>query len=129
MPYVSFPIQLSQKHHNQLTPAPQTECTSFVAWRINKRLGVKFTNQYKGTNWGNANTWDDAAKRTGVTVNSTPVPGAVAQSNAGGYGHVAWVTAVSGSSVTIEEYNYGVKEGYGTRTVPKTSFNYIHVKV
>ncbi len=64
-----------------------------------------------------------------MTVNSTPKPGCVAQSNAGNYGHVAWVTAVGDSTVTIEEYNYGVKEGYGTRTVPKTSFNYIHIKV
>lgn len=105
------------------------QCTSFVAWRINERLGIKFTNQYKGTNWGNANTWDEAAKRTGVKVNGTPVPGCIAQSNAGSAGHVAWVTAVSGNYVTIEEYNYVHVEGYGTRRVARSSFNYIHVKV
>ncbi|KAH6848161.1 CHAP domain-containing protein [Chaetomium sp. MPI-CAGE-AT-0009] len=104
------------------------QCTSFVAWRVNKRLGIKFHNQYKGTNWGNANTWDDAAKRTGVTVNNTPKPGCVAQSNAGNYGHVAWVTAVNGNQVTIEEYNWAKREGYGKRTVSKGSFNYIHLK-
>ncbi|KAL2143666.1 hypothetical protein VTI28DRAFT_10173 [Corynascus sepedonium] len=104
------------------------QCTSFVAWRINKRLGIKFHNQYKGTNWGNANTWDDAAKRTGVKVNKTPKPGAVAQSNAGKYGHVAWVTAVNGNKVTIEEYNWAKREGYGKRTVDKSTFNYIHLK-
>ncbi|KAK4248929.1 hypothetical protein C7999DRAFT_30619 [Corynascus novoguineensis] len=104
------------------------QCTSFVAWRINKRLGIKFHNQYKGTNWGNANTWDDAAKRTGVKVNKTPKPGAVAQSNAGKYGHVAWVTAVDGNKVTIEEYNWAKREGYGKRTVDKSAFNYIHLK-
>jgi surface antigen len=103
------------------------QCTSFVAWRINKRLGVKFHNQYKGTNWGNANTWDDAAKRTGVKVNSTPKPGCIAQSNAGSYGHVAWVTAVNGNQVTIEEYNWAKREGYGKRTVSKGTFNYIHI--
>ncbi|KAI9472847.1 CHAP domain-containing protein [Coemansia mojavensis] len=105
------------------------QCTSFVAWRINKRLGVKFHNHYKGPNWGNANTWDNAAKQTGVPVNSKPVPGCVAQTNAGRYGHVAWVTKVSGNSVTVEEYNHGGTERYGTRTVPKNSFNYIHIKV
>jgi surface antigen len=104
------------------------QCTSFVAWRINKRLGIKFHNQYKGTNWGNANTWDNAAKRTGVKVNNTPKPGCIAQSNAGNYGHVAWVTAVNGNKVTIEEYNWAKREGYGTRTVSKGSFNYIHLK-
>ncbi|AEO62023.1 hypothetical protein MYCTH_2085328 [Thermothelomyces thermophilus ATCC 42464] len=104
------------------------QCTSFVAWRINERLGIKFHNMYKGVNWGNANTWDDAAKRTGVKVDKTPKPGAIAQTNAGRYGYVAWVTAVNGNKVTIEEYNWAKREGYGTRTVDKSTFNYIHLK-
>ncbi|KAJ2720820.1 hypothetical protein GGI07_004386, partial [Coemansia sp. Benny D115] len=105
------------------------QCTSFAAWRINSRLGIKFHNYYKGPNWGNANTWDDAARKTNVLINSNPVPGCIAQTNAGTYGHVAWVTKVSGGSVTIEEYNHQVREGYSTRTVPKSSFSYIHIKV
>ena len=105
------------------------QCTSFVAWRINERLGIKFHNQYKGTNWGNANSWDEAARKTGVRVDNKPVPGCIAQSNAGSAGHVAWVTKVSGNTVTIEEYNFNKYRGYGTRTVPKSTFNYIHVKV
>ncbi|KAJ2073165.1 hypothetical protein GGI16_008894, partial [Coemansia sp. S142-1] len=103
------------------------QCTSFVAWRINSRLGVKFHNHYKGPNWGNANTWDEAARKTGVPINNTPVPGCIAQTNSGSAGHVAWVAKVSGNSVTIEEYNYK-RHKYGTRTVPKSSFNYIHIK-
>ena len=105
------------------------QCTSFVAWRINERLGVKFHNQYKGTNWGNANSWDNAAAKTGVRVDNKPVPGCIAQSNAGTYGHVAWVYEVAGDSVKVEEYNYARRESYGKRTVPKSSFNYIHIKV
>ncbi|KAJ1718412.1 hypothetical protein LPJ53_006534, partial [Coemansia erecta] len=104
------------------------QCTSFVAWRINSRLGVKYTNMYKGVNWGNAKTWDEAARKTGVPVNSKPVAGCIAQTNVGVYGHVAWVTKVSGNSVTIEEYNHGGTEKYSTRTVPKSTFNYIHIK-
>ncbi|KAL2160786.1 hypothetical protein VTH06DRAFT_983 [Thermothelomyces fergusii] len=104
------------------------QCTSFVAWRINDRLGIKFHNQYKGVHWGNANTWDEAAKSSGVTVNKTPKPGAIAQSNSGTYGHVAWVSAVSGDKVTVEEYNWAKREAYGTRTVDKSTFNYIHLK-
>lgn len=103
------------------------QCTSFVAWRVNDRLGINFHNQYKGYNWGNANTWDEAAKATGVKINSTPKKGAIAQSNAGGYGHVAWVSKVSGNKVTVEEYNYATSEAYGTRTVAKGEFNYIHI--
>ncbi|KAJ2908049.1 hypothetical protein GGI21_003274, partial [Coemansia aciculifera] len=44
------------------------QCTSFVAWRINSRLGVKFDNYYKGPNWGNGNTWDEAARKTGLRL-------------------------------------------------------------
>ncbi|KAJ1951626.1 hypothetical protein FBU59_000031 [Linderina macrospora] len=105
------------------------QCTSFVAFRINKRLGVKFNNYYKGPNWGNAKTWDEAAHKTKVSINDTPKPGAVAQTNAGTYGHVAWVAKVTGNSVVVEEYNHGGTRRYNTRTVPKNSFdNYIHLK-
>lgn len=103
------------------------QCTSFVAQRLNERVGVQFHNMYKGVNWGNANTWDDAARKTSVTVNGTPKPGAVAQTNAGSFGHVAYVSAVDGDYVIIEEYNYGSKEQYGTRKVKKNQFNYIHL--
>ena len=128
------PVTNDYPYKNSCGPADKwnyfkCQCTSFVAWRINERLGIHFTNQYKGTNWGNANTWDEAARRTGVRVDSTPVPGCIAQSNAGSAGHVAWVTAVSGDDVTIEEYNYVHPKAYGTRKVAKNTFNYIHVKV
>ncbi|KAJ1956618.1 hypothetical protein GGI12_005262, partial [Dipsacomyces acuminosporus] len=61
-------------------------------------------------------------------INGTPVPGCIAQTTAGVYGHVAYVTKVSGNSVTVEEYNHGGSKRYGTRTVPKSSFNYIHLR-
>ncbi|KAJ1938149.1 hypothetical protein EC988_007676, partial [Linderina pennispora] len=83
------------------------QCVSFVAWRINSRLGINFHNRYKGKAWGNANQWDDAARASGVTVNDTPKPGAVGQTDRGSrFGHVVWVAKVSGDMVTIEEYNY-----------------------
>ncbi|ORX74855.1 CHAP-domain-containing protein [Linderina pennispora] len=104
------------------------QCVSFVAWRINSRLGIDFHNRYKGNAWGNANQWDDAARASGVTVNDTPAPGAVGQTDRGStYGHVVWVSSVSGDMVTIEEYNYK-RHKYGTRTVHKSAFNYIHLK-
>jgi surface antigen len=104
------------------------QCTSFVAQRINERLGIKFTNYYKGPNWGDGNSWDEAARKTGVKIDSTPKPGAIAQTNAGKAGHVAWVSAVSGDKVTIEEYNYVHTHGYSVRTVPKSKFSYIHLR-
>ncbi|KAJ1988105.1 hypothetical protein GGI25_001665 [Coemansia spiralis] len=104
------------------------QCTSFVAWRINSRLKVSFNNHYKGPNWGNADTWANAARKTRVPINNRPVPGCVAQTDRGAMGHVAWVAKVAGSSVTIEEYNWA-KLKYSTRTVPRSTFKYIHIKV
>ena len=59
-------------------------------------------------------------------MTSTPRVGDVAQSNAGSYGHVAVVAKVNASTVVVEEYNYASRNHYGTRTVAKSSFNYIH---
>ncbi len=104
------------------------ECTSFVAWCLNSRNGVAFHNWFGGVNWGNASSWDDAARACGYAVDGNPQIGAIAQTDAGGYGHVAWVRAVNGNSVTIEEYNYNYSGTYHERTVNKSAFCYIHVK-
>ncbi|KAJ1946198.1 hypothetical protein FBU59_002088, partial [Linderina macrospora] len=104
------------------------QCTSFVAWRVNSRLGLNFHNRYKGNAWGNAKTWSAAARASGVTINGTPKVGAVAQTTVGRFGHVAWVAKVVGNNVVVEEYNKGGTERYGTRTVSKSAFNYIHLK-
>lgn len=66
------------------------QCTSFVAWRINDVLHKKFKNQYKGQHFGNANSWDEAARKAGLKVNKTPKVHSVAMRNKN-YGHVAWV--------------------------------------
>ncbi|GGA57983.1 hypothetical protein GCM10007416_33990 [Kroppenstedtia guangzhouensis] len=106
------------------------QCTSFVAWRLNQ-AGIPFHNTMKGGRFGNAENWADNARRLGYTVNNKPAVGAVAQWNAGafghsGYGHVAYVTAVDGSKITIEEYNYK-RFSYSRRTLPASQVsNYIH---
>ena len=77
----------------------------------------------------NANRWGPDARAHGFAVNSTPAPGAVAWSNAGTYGHVAYVQDVIGSSVHIEEYNHDGTGHYSSRVVPASSFSgYIHFK-
>lgn len=105
------------------------ECTSFAAWCLNSRNGVAFTNWYGGVRWGNAKNWGDAARSLGIAVDNTPAVGSVAWSANGQYGHVAYVTAVNGNNVTIEEYNYNYNGNYNSRTVAKSSFSgYIHIK-
>ena len=102
-------------------------CTSFVAWRLRERGGADFGNSFRGRHWGDARDWDEAARALGIRVDHVPAIGAVAQSDAGSAGHVAWVSAIGRGTVTIEEYNHATPGGYGTRTVPVTDFRYLHV--
>jgi surface antigen len=96
------------------------ECTSFVAWRLNNDNGMAFTNNA----YGDASNWGNHAAQLGYTVNMTPAPGAVAWWSSG---HVAWVESVSGSNVTIEEYNFNYNHNYNRRTIAANSVSgYIH---
>lgn len=58
-------------------------------------------------NWGNANTWDDAARASGWIVSSRPVAGAIAQTDGGWAGHVGIVEEVSadGSQMRYSDMN------------------------
>lgn len=103
-------------------------CTSFVAWRVQERNRMAgFSNSFGGQHWGNAEHWDDAARALGYRVDHVPAIGAVAQTDAGRVGHVAWVSAIGPGTVTIEEYNHSLPGGYGTRTVPVGDFRYLHL--
>lgn len=103
------------------------ECTSFVAWRLNNNNKVAFTNQYKGVRaWGNATTWGTVARSVGITVDKNPAVGSVAWWDSG---HVAWVAAVNGDNVTIEDYNSKWDGTYGSRIIKaSTVTGYIHIK-
>lgn len=103
-------------------------CTSFVAWRLQERNRLAgFSNHFRGQHWGDAQNWDDVARRLGYRVDSIPAIGAVAQSDAGRVGHVAWVSDIGPGTVTIEEYNHATPGGYGVRTVPVGEFRYLHL--
>jgi surface antigen len=91
-------------------------CTYYVASRRN----VPPT-------WGNANTWYYNAQSSGFSVGSVPVPGAIAWSGGGYYGHVAYVESVSGNMVTISEMNFnGAWNRVTLRTAPASTFRYIY---
>ena len=103
-------------------------CTSFVAWRLQERNRTAgFGNHFRGEHWGDARNWDDVARRLGYRVDSTPAIGAVAQTDDGRVGHVAWVSAIGPGTVTVEEYNHATAGGYGSRTVPVGEFRYLHL--
>ncbi|GIG62982.1 hypothetical protein Lfu02_73540 [Longispora fulva] len=107
-------------------------CTAFAAYRIASRLGVpSFSNSYGGVTWGNAGTWDDAAVRVGVRVDTTPTVGAIAVNDVHNLGHVAYVNAVySDGSFDVEEYNWNTPLGYGTRShlhVSNAGYDFQHM--
>jgi surface antigen len=103
-------------------------CTSFVAWRLREVNGLAdFTNHLADGTFGNAEHWDDDARALGYLVDDVPAVGAVAQTDSGRVGHVAWVQSVGTGTVTVEEYNYGVAGGYDVRTVPTSDFRYLHL--
>jgi len=72
----------------------------FCTWYVATKVTVP-------TNWGNANTWDNLAPLSGWTVSSTPRAGAIAQTDRGAEGHVAYVEEVSddGSMIKYSDMN------------------------
>lgn len=77
--------------------------------------------------WGNANAWYGNAQISGYSVGSTPRVGAIAWTGAGYYGHVAYVEAVNGSTVTVSEMNWnGNWDRVDFRTASASSFRYIY---
>jgi len=103
-------------------------CTSFVAWRLRETNGfTDFANHLDGGTFGNADQWDSTAEALGYPVDDVPAVGAVAQTDTGRVGHVAWVSAIGDGTVTVEEYNYLVAGGYDVRTVPTSDFRYLHL--
>jgi surface antigen len=123
-----YPWRLSRGTSSDAFGFTTRQCVSFVAWRLAQR-GTRLDNARQG--WGDARSWDDAARRLGHAVGRRPVVGAVAQwephersplytggrslrgtMRAGGAGHVAWVQHVhTDGSATVAHYN-----GTGTRT-------------
>ncbi len=83
-------------------------CTSYVAWRVSKELGVNIPG------WGNAENWSAAARSAGYRVDNFPEPGDIAQWDSG---HVAFVEEVikqaDGSrQVKVAEYNQDLKGNF-----------------
>lgn len=71
--------------------------------------GVKNLAPWAGNYWGNAGQWAVSAAAEGFEIGSEPRPGAIAvwPHEAGGYGHVAYVTDVESSSrIKVLESNY-----------------------
>ena len=86
------------------------------------------------TSWGNANTWDDNARRDGYVVNNMPAVGAIFQTDSGEYGHVAYVIKINPENEewTISEMNAPTINVVSQRTFTREAaehYNFIHSKI
>jgi len=94
------------------------ECTSYVAWYWNVRLGKRWYNTQPGR--GSAKYWPEIARTLGYSVTSTPRVGAIISFNGplfdgDQWGHVAIVEAVNGNgTLDVSEYNW-VEYSYSYR--------------
>lgn len=82
---------------------------------------------------GNALNWARSAKRAGFPVGVVPAVHAVAvfqpgQYGAGRYGHVAYVTAVHGSKITVSEANFRGAHRPDKRTIDSSGLEFIYRK-
>lgn len=77
----------------------------YCTWYVANRIAVP-------SNWGNANTWDNLAPRSGWTVSTVPRAGAIGQTDRGSEGHVAVIEAVSEDGTMIKYSDMNGLAGY-----------------
>ncbi|MDF2461370.1 MAG: hypothetical protein K0S68_773 [Candidatus Saccharibacteria bacterium] len=101
------------------------ECVSYAAFKV--AVAGKYMPYWGGR--GHAYQWDENARGMGLIVNNNPAVGAIAQTDAGPYGHVAYVEAVlPGGQVYISQYNFHGNGLYSEMTVPAGAYRYIHFR-
>lgn len=77
-------------------------------------------------NWGNANQWLANARAAGFATGNTPQVGAIAWTGRGALGHVAYVIAVNGNQVTVQDSNYAGLGVITTRLTSASEWVYIY---
>jgi peptidoglycan DL-endopeptidase CwlO len=85
------------------------QCVSYAAWAV-QRSGREAPKYY-----GDAKSWINAARRSGVSVYSTPQPGDVAITTSGPWGHAMYVEQVSGNQILVSQYNAAMNGQYSTQ--------------
>lgn len=101
------------------------QCVSYAAFKVQQAYG----NMPYWGGVGNANQWDDNARRMGIPQGSQPKVGSVGVVNSGAYGHVAWVESVNGDgTINISHYNvgWGGEYAYWANLNPRYFDTYIY---
>lgn len=99
------------------------QCVSYTAWKV--AASGRHMPYWGG--FGNANNWDDNARRAGIPVDGNPRVGDVAVSNSGYYGHVMYVEAVYGDgTIYISQYNASWTGTYSEARISVGNLVFIH---
>ena len=103
---------------------PAGQCTSYVA-KLRPDLPY-----FEGTS-GDARNWIESAQANNLPTGTVPRVGAVAvfkpgQYGAGSYGHVAYVIAVEGDTMTVTEANFHSRPAGAQRKVPWQGVRFIY---
>lgn len=99
------------------------ECVSYAAFKV--AASGRYMPYWGGR--GNANQWDNNAVAAGIPMDGNPRVGDVAQTNAGGLGHVMYVEHVYGDgTILISQYNAGLDGRYSERRISASGLNFIH---
>ena len=130
--------QLQRRYQQEKARQAQIEASktvskskpSIVPTRVIKRVVSALNSYMRGScvwfvaqkravgNWGNARDWLANARRDGFATGSVPRVGAIAWTSRGALGHVAYVIAVNGSQITVQDMNYA---GLGVMTTRTTT--------
>ena len=102
--YVLLPV-FSSAAYRGLNIYNSPQCTWYCWGRAYEKCGVSLPG------FGNANNWYAAASSRGYSVGTAPAANSIAVfrdvgSETSGYGHVAFVEAISGTTAYITEGNY-----------------------
>ena len=89
--YINFPRPYATQSHQ----FPWGQCT----WYVAQRRYIPWS--------GNAKTWIYQAPQFGFATGTEPQVGAIVQTRESAYGHVAYVEAVDGDTITVSEMNSG----------------------
>jgi surface antigen len=99
------------------------QCVSYTAWKV--AASGRHMPYWGGI--GNANQWDDNARRAGIPTDGSPRVGDVAISNSGYYGHAMYVEAVFGDgTIYVSQYNASWTGTYSEARINKGSLVFIH---
>lgn len=91
-------------NYNPFAANYSNQCTYYAEERMHEQTGM-----YMPV-YGNAYQWASEASSAGWTVGTTPAVNSVVVFPAGSFGssvgHVAWVIAVNGNELTVQDYNW-----------------------